>query len=309
MTPRRPTLICTAALVLASVSSVALAQTVTPAPPTEERVAFERGFAALQSRRFAEAELALREAMRLRPTPVTQYNLGLALRGLGRYLDAVEVFEAYLRAPEAGASPERLAAVREELADIRRAIARVELAVRPPTAALRVDGRPVEAHASVVQLDPGVHVLDVEADGFERDHREVTLVPGAQVVLVIALRPVVAEARLVVEPSVPNARVSLDARPVGGGRVDERVAPGEHVVEVRATGYETWRRTVRVNERVTLRVDAALTPVGGASRAWVVPVAVGGGVLVAAGVVTAIVLATRGDEEPIRGNWGHFVSP
>ncbi len=309
MTLLRSTLICTTALALLGGSSVAHAQTAPDPLPPEERTAFERGFAALQSRRFAEAELALREAMRLRPTPVTQYNLGLALRGLGRYLDAIEVFEAYLRAPEARASPERLAAVRDELADIRRAVARVELALRPAAATVRVDGRPVEARASVVSLDPGRHVLDVEADGFERDHREVTLAPGAQVVLAITLRPVTAESRLIVEPSVPEGRVSIDARPVGGGRVEESVAPGEHMVEVRAVGYETWRRTVRVNERVTLRVDAALTPVSGASRGWVIPVAVGGGALVAAGLVTAIVLAARGDEEPIRGNWGHFVAP
>ena len=67
---------------------------------------------------------------------------------------------------------------------------------------------------------------------------------------------------------------------------------------------------MQLNPRSTLRVDAALTLTqSGSSRAWVWPVSLGAGALVVAGIVTAIVFATRGDEAPVRGNWGHFMAP
>jgi len=205
----------------------------------------------------------------------------------------------------------RLAVIREELASLEGAIGRLDLTVSPRGASLHVDGREAPAAQGVLRLDPGTHTLDLEAEGFERDRREIVLTPGARVVLVIALRPLPAEGQLIVEPSVPDARVTLDALPVGAGRVERLVAPGDHVIEVNAAGHEVWRRSVRVGPRVTLRVDASLTRAAvPPSRSWVLPVALSAaGALVLAGVVTGVAFATRGDEAPVRGNWGHFMAP
>lgn len=303
-------LLCALAASLAwgSFAPVAVAQ---PSASDEAagRVAFDDGLRALQERRFRDAEGMLREALRRRPTPVTRYNLALALRGVGRYIEAASLFESYLREPEVGAAPERLAAIRDELAVILRSVARLDLTVTPATATLQIDGQPARFEGGTLRLDPGAHVFEFEAEGHARDRRELTLAPGSQVVLAIALRALPTEGHLIVEPSVPGATVSIDARAAGTGRVDREVAPGEHVVEVRAAGHDPWRRTVRVTARGTLRVDAGLVATRSASRPWLIPVAVGGGALVVAGVVTAIALATRGDEAPARGTWGNFPVP
>ncbi len=274
------------------------------------RAAFDRGLQALRAGRHAEAELALRDALRLRPTPITVYNLALALRALGRYGESIECFERYLQQPEPAASPERLAAIRAELTELQRMVPRVELTVQPPDAAVRVDGRAAQRDAAGLRLDPGEHTFEVEAEGFERDRRVLTLAPGAQVILALSLRPTPAEATLVVEPSLPSARVSVDGASVGNGRVERTLQPGEHVVEVSAAGHDLWRRAVTLRPRGALRLDVALTPTRAVSRtpAWVLPVAIVGGAALVAGVVAGVAVGTRGVDEPIRGTWGTFTA-
>ncbi len=96
----------------------------------------------------------------------------------------------------------------------------------------------------------------------------------------------------------------LDGRAVGRGRVELTTQPGEHLVEIQAEGHEAFRRTVRVTVGGVVRVDATL--VRRRLPAWVVPVSVAGGILLVGGAVTAVVLATRGTEEPLRPSWGTY---
>ncbi len=293
-----------------AVVPAAPAVAVQPTPnDAEGRAAFDRGMQALGARRFADAVTALREALRLRPTALTVYNLALALRGTGSYVETVELFDRYLASPEEGAVPERLAAIREETANLRRSVARVDLNLTPATATLRVDGRSLRLVPGGLRLDPGAHALDVEADGYVRDHREITLAPGAQMVLAIALRQTVSEGRLIIEPTVPEAVVHVDGRSWGGGRSDRPIAQGPHVIEVRATGYYVWRREVQIVPGVTSRVEAALR-VTRSSRGWVLPVAIGGGVaLIATAVVLGVVLSSSGSEPSHNASWGNFNLP
>jgi hypothetical protein len=270
------------------------------------RSALDQGILALQARRFSDAETALREALALRPTPLTRYNLALALRGLGRYIEAVALFDAYLAAPEDGASPARLQAIRAEVDGLRRAVVRLTVRLHPADATLRVDGHTAHVEEGVLSLDPGTHAFDIEAPGFEPERRDLTFTLATRGEFSVTLRALPDEGRLVVEPSASGAVVSLDGR-VEGPRVDRRVAPGEHTVEVRAPGRAVWTRAVQVQPRATLRLDVALAPAGGMgpSRGWVLPVVLGGvGVAVVAGVITAIAFATRGDEPPVQTSWG-----
>jgi hypothetical protein len=158
--------------------------------PDAARVAFEQGMVALQGNRFRDAVEALEASFALRPLAAVSYNLGLAYRGVGRNVDAVEAFERYLRAPDADARPERIEALRREVARLRELApgARVEVDARllllENRARLLVDPSVLEATvyvdqhlAGVGQTDvgvaPGRHRVEVIAPGYTPFERSV----------------------------------------------------------------------------------------------------------------------------------------
>lgn len=261
-------------MALVLVQRAAYAQT-PPSSPDEARAAYEQGVGSLAEGRFHDAALALERSSRLRPLPVVTYNLALAYRGLGRYGDAVQAFERYLRSPEATASPERLSAIREELAELRRAVVRVSTSVQPPDASLTVDGRalaPLAAGESLA-LDPGTHVFEWTAVDHRSERRELACAPGASLTLDVRLVPL-QEGRLAIDVTPPSASVWLDGRPLAVGALDGPSPPGEHHVELSAPGYVTARRTVRVGATGLVRLSVSLERTR--TPSWVLPTALAG---------------------------------
>ncbi|MFO0604615.1 MAG: PEGA domain-containing protein [Polyangiales bacterium] len=293
-----------AARALTLAPAAAPTEAATPPPFTHVAAvdAFRRGAETLRAGRLDEAVVALQEAVRLEPTPGTWRWLGVTLRGLGRYLESVEAFERYLAAPEPDATVARLEEVQLAVGEMRRSLARLTVTVRPATASLLVDGRVRAPGSEPLLVNPGPHAVELRAEGYETNRREVELTPGGQLVVTADLAP--QAGRLVVEPSVPGAVITVDGAEAGRGRVERAVAAGEHAVEIRAEGHEPLQRRVTVTRGGVVRVDAVL--VGRRLPGWVVPVAVAGGLLVAGGVTAAVVLATRGTEPPLPTSWGNF---
>ena len=128
--------------------------------------AFDRGVAALEAGRYNDAVGDLEEAVRVEPTPLAVYNLGLAYRGVGRSADAVAAFERYLAAPERRATPAVLTAVRQEVEGLRARLALLVVETDPADATVTVDGRPspdvrrgvVLAHQAARVITPGLWV-------------------------------------------------------------------------------------------------------------------------------------------------------
>lgn len=294
-------------LILCCSPAAALAQ----GAPDPAREAFAVGMAALLGNRFRDAVEALQRSHALRPLPIVLYNLGLAYRGLGRDVDAVAVFERYLREPEPGAPAERLEALRREVARLRERQVTLRLALRPQHATLRVDGRSVLVVNNAAVVDPGPRSVDVTAEGYQPVHRELDLAPGAGVTVEAHLMLLENRARLLVEPSVAEASVFVDQQLVGVGATDVGVAPGRHRVDVRAQGYAPFQRDVWSTGRGVLRISAGLETAGGAGpetrrAGWVLPVAITGGALVVAGAVLGVIWLTRGTESVPQGAWTTF---
>ncbi|MBI5516106.1 MAG: PEGA domain-containing protein [Deltaproteobacteria bacterium] len=179
---------CTLSLALFLGAGSALAQG-SSAPAPGARAAFEQGLAALEDDRFAAAAAALEASYRLRAVPVVLFNLGLAYRGLGRNLAAIDAFERYLSAPERSVDPARLAAVRRELDALRAQVVTLNVRVTPSNAVLRVDGRTVNRNATAATVDPGNHMVELEAEGYRSWRREYTLEPGQALPLDVRLEP------------------------------------------------------------------------------------------------------------------------
>lgn len=295
------------------------------------RDALDRGLVLLRQQRWIEALPHLEESVRLESTPLGWFNLALACRGAGRVAAAVQAFERYLSAPEPDAPAARLTAIRGEVTGLLRSVGRLQVSVTPANATIRVDGRDTTMAGGELRVDPGTHAIAFEAPGYEALRREVSLQAGATLVLelqlrpltpvvtpvvvpvvtpvVVAAAPVVAVAapavttgQLTVEPSVPNAAVSVDGNARGLGPVTLPLPPGEHRVEVRAAGHAPWTRAVQVQAGGASRLSASLTPLPG-GRGWVLPVAIAGGAAVATAVVIGVAFATRGTAAPTQGSW------
>ncbi len=291
----------------------ATATTATPATPATPppaggdaaRQSFERGMEALQQNRFGDAALAFEESLRLRAVPIVSYNVGLAYRGLGRYVDAIQSFERYLAQPDPRADERRLAAIREELERMRQSLARVTLRIEPATATVAIDGRTRTVTSEAIQLDPGRHVVEITAPDYRPDRRELTLRAGDALTTEVRLTPLPRVARLRVEPSVANGVVSIDGRTAGSGAVEVEVTPGEHVVEIRAPGYREYRRSVRVDAGGLVRIDASLT--AASPTGLILGASVGGGVVVVGAVLTTVLLLTGGrTAPPYAAPWGNI---
>lgn len=273
----------------------------------------------------------LEEALRLDPTPTVWFDLALAYRGAGRIAAAVTAFERYLTTPEADAPEARLRAIRDELPTLLRSVARLRLAITPADAVVRVDGREALRAGDEIRVDPGTHVLDVEAPNHQATRREITPQAGMTMMLEMHLQPLAvsvptappptpvtpprvptpaaapARATVTVEPNVPTASISIDGVSHGSGLVTVPLEPGEHQVVASAAGHTPWRRTVMVTPGSSQRLSAVLTSRQRAG--WVLPVAVAGGAMVATAVVVGILIATRGEADPTQGNWATVREP
>lgn len=149
--------------------------------------AFARGRQALLARRNDEAADAFHEAVRIEPTAGTWRWLGVTLRGMARYTEAIAAFERYLAAPEADATAEQLAQAHVALAEMRRALGTLVVTVSPSRTTLLVDARPRSIGAGEVELDPGEHVVELRAEGYRTLREEINLRPGGQAVLNVRL--------------------------------------------------------------------------------------------------------------------------
>lgn len=108
--------------VLGAIQGVARADGDRKSTPAEQaRALYDLSATAYEAGRFQEAVDLLRHAYELAPKPVLLFNLARAYEGIGDSANAIDAYEAYLKAePKAadrGSIEQRLATLRKELAD------------------------------------------------------------------------------------------------------------------------------------------------------------------------------------------------
>lgn len=207
----------------------------------EARAHFQRGVELIGAERWADAILELRRAQELRATPAVLFNLGLALRAVGRNREAMAAFREFSRMSGATTNPELAARVDAYVQELTAGLGRVVLLVEPPSATVQIDGVAVRANESV-EVDPGRHVIIAAADGFAGENRTVEVARGSQSTVMLRMVPLVLSSRVTVTADPSGALVRIDGQNVGFGSVEETVRPGSHTLEVSAEGYYTFRR-------------------------------------------------------------------
>ncbi|MFO0602674.1 MAG: PEGA domain-containing protein [Polyangiales bacterium] len=263
---------------------------------------FQRGVELIEQERWADAIQELERAQALRVTPAVLYNLGLSYRAVGRNREAMGAFRAFGRTAGPAGDPALAARVEAYVRELAAGLGRLDVQVEPAGARVRVDGAIVDAR-DVLEVDPGRHVVAVEAEGFVGESRTVDVARGAQATVALRLVPAsAASARVVVRAEPAGALVRIDGRDVGFGAVEETVGPGTHTLEVSAAGHAGFRRSFEARPGQTQTIRAVLTPqrsVLSSPWLWV------GVAAVAAGVGVAIYFLTSDLEPPYRGTLGN----
>ncbi len=128
---------------------------------------------------------------------------------------------------------------------------RLTVVTNAPNAIVYVDN--VQVPGNVAQVAGGAHNVKVVADGYLAFNGPVVV--SRDQTFTVTLQP--AGFPLTIRVNVPNAAVFVDGVPVQGAPI---VAPGQHTVQVTASGYQDYTGTVNV--RGPLALDVVMNPLG-----------------------------------------------
>ncbi len=174
---------------------------------------FREGVEAAQAGRWEEARMRFARVLGLRAAPLVRFNLAVASRNVGRFVEAIDQYRQFLRDIPAGSDPVRSRAALEEVTHLeaRRAFVRVQVA-GDVAAGFVLDGRPlpVSLLGEEIPVDPGPHTVDVEGRAGDRQRREGTLYEAERITVEVALS---------IPPAgttgTPGTRAVVQAQPFG----------------------------------------------------------------------------------------------
>lgn len=279
-------LVVTAALV----GSAALAEE-PPLDRTPEAIAhFRKGNELFKQQAWAAALAELLESRRLHPTKNATANAAYCLRKLGRYDEALDLYEALLRDFKDVPADLKDEAQRAIL-ELRGLVGTIEIGESEPGAAISIDGQARGEHPSIgpLRVAAGSHTVRLYKAGFEPFETRVEVAGRKTVQLDAKLAPLVASGRLkVIEQSGAALDVLVDGSLVGKTPWEGRVPVGEHVVLLRgdgALGTQPASVAVELDRTVPLTLAAEelasvlrIEPVPASARLAIDSVAVGRGI-------------------------------
>ena len=182
--------------------------------------AFESALAAEAEQRWADAALKLREAVAVKDTPGLRFHLAHCETELGRLVEASLEYDRALDLMRQGAKAKD---VQKLLAPARSAlllrIPRLTLEIPADLQAplIAIDNRryPPSEAALGLPLNPGLHVLRVQATGRRAFERALNLKEGDQIALTVtlALSPSPGDAERVSQPPPPPRKAGAGSVP------------------------------------------------------------------------------------------------
>lgn len=216
----RRTRICGVGLFLLTLTLAGAAAAQTDSERATARAAAEAGDAAFKEGRYEEAVDYFSRAESILHAPTLLLHVARAQAKLGRY---VLSREAYIKVKLEALGPDAPAAfraaqesARRELEDVERKLARLTLKVEGPArdhVRASLNGQPLSTALIGLPFasDPGSHVLEVSADGYDSQKLEVSLKEGGSQELVVTLTPALGAAPASPSPAAAAAPDTAEA--------------------------------------------------------------------------------------------------
>lgn len=255
----------------------------------EAKRLFRAGSAAYSSGQYLAAAQALEQSYELIPLPATAFSLAQAYR-LQFFVDqdtrhlerAITLYRLYIDSASSGArrfdavtSLSELEPIKLKLDLERKAEQEIApVAIEPyepptqimimsnaPQSTISIDGGPESRQVpTTAVVEPGLHVVQVAAPGYEAVTKQVTAVEGRLIVLNI--EPKEKPARIWVKGAI-GAQIWLDGRPRGQTPLTKPllVTAGKHQIYVTKKGRTPWARNLTVERGgdVEIEVDLPVT--------------------------------------------------
>jgi hypothetical protein len=249
---------------------------------------------------YEEAITAYDAAYELSHDPALLFNRGRALQALGRYPEALTMFERFeTEAPEKVRA--KVPGLPKLIAEVRSKVATLRVTCNVPNAEVVVGDRVLGEAGSLgdVRMNAGTVTLKVQREGYLPFRREVTLNGGGTSTVEVELKLRATTGTLAIVTDPPAARVSVDGKPQGNSPIEVSLPEGPHTIALERDGYEPLqsKAVVKADGRVDMRLTMQALP-GITSRWWFWA---GAGAIVVSGVVIGIALTT--DRSAPSGNF------
>jgi hypothetical protein len=202
-------------------ASAASAQAIEDEPA---KLHFEAGLEQLRAQQWPLAEAQFRSSLALVPRASTEYDLAFVLFKQGKLRESAEHLRRLLDAQQYADDARYAPAAKALLAEVVAQQPTLQLAIDPPHAQLRVDSELIAGSGSprTLALDPGVHRIELSADGFVAQSLDINADAQTHKQREIALAP---EA-----PARSAAAPALAATPAPPAPVDSWSAYGPWIV-------------------------------------------------------------------------------
>lgn len=275
-----------AALSLGALSAAAqqpAGQSTEPPAPADDstergRQAFLRGVKLAKAEQWGEALAAFEEAAAARDAPLVQFNIAYCLRALGHYVAARQTATKVLASPE-GLAPSQIEDTKAYLSEFEKVLVKVKVTLDPPTAALTVDGRPLQRSEGdvflgsiappgegaapgkktfTIVLDPGVHLVRASRPGHEDAVVRRSYRAGEEAKL--DLRLDILPATIAVKSEPGSGIVRIDDREVGVAPIEFQRPAGRYKLEVVRDEFETYAATLDLRPGQRADLTAKLVP-------------------------------------------------
>lgn len=265
----------------------------------EARALFVRGRDLAHDRRFSEAADSFRQSLALVDRPSSRFNLAVCYYALERYVEAISQLERYLQTADRAAEGESWDDALRMITHARRSVSELALEVVPAEASVTIDGVPLEGSGHrTTHLNPGPHVVRVEAEGHSPALMTVQTSPGETLVRAVELEGTRRRPRLTVSAG-GSGPIRVDGDEVGLTAASLELDPGPHLVQL-GDGEHASTREIELdwNEHTRLELGRGGRDGAGVDDALLWASLGGGAAAVVLGVViTSIVASNVLDEE------------
>jgi hypothetical protein len=181
-------------LLMAALLASADARAQSPADVALARELFREGAKFTEEKRWNDARLRFERALALKRSPLILYNLGVTYQNLGRLVDALEFFRAFLAEMQPNKAEQKAQEqpARDAVATLEKRVAKLDITIQQTDIEkmlLTVDGIivPEAAWGYPRLVDPGEHKVVVQADGYREATQMARVTEGQQLVVTLEL--------------------------------------------------------------------------------------------------------------------------